>query len=642
MFFKTVNILRNCWKNDRSLFLVLIGIFGYTNFFTSVSFLRYDSFSYNDFDFAMYIHETWKIAHGSSTNSMFMDSPICGIYLALISYLIAPFFALFQFHPKSLLVLQALILGMGALPIYLIARAKISPWAAMFLAFAYLLYPPLWFTNLCEYYPKTFSTLTLLFMFYFMDTKKFRGFIICLLLTLLLRVDLAMTTFMFGVYALWERKEWKWVLAPSLISSIWVFLGLFVIIPKFQGHLNMYEVTFSYLGNNFPEIVHTIIKNPDIWMKVVFHKSSLEFIFQILLPMLFLPLVAFKELLLCLPSLFHHLLSPRAPEHSILFHYTSTITPFVFIATAYALNMLFKLKHLQIILCGFILSMTIFCNFYFNNFTDGANYWDDIVVDDMDKYSEYLLRKIPPDAGVISTFKFSPRLAGRKSYYSMHYIYGGVFYDGSRYLTPEDAKYALIDFRDKRMLSFTRSNSDVNLRQFLGKDWDLIDYMGSICLFERRSPVVRRPYEVFQHSDDQAKPNAAAYFGEGIALTRFSANFQKQQDFRVIHLIYGLHLLKKTSLDLGVFVQLIDENGKIVFTNYKKLCYGIYPSWRWSKGEEVVDLYNLLIPAQIPAGRYQLSMSLLDSTQRVTLPVSYPSKKDKGQHKYYLSSITID
>src|SRR5438132_1310344 len=93
------------WQKDRFLCVVLIGNFIYTVFFTTISFLRYNAFSYSDFDSAVYIHECWKILHGSTLISIFCNTSILGNALELISFLIAPLYGFFFCNPKFLLFL---------------------------------------------------------------------------------------------------------------------------------------------------------------------------------------------------------------------------------------------------------------------------------------------------------------------------------------------------------------------------------------------------------------------------------------------------------------------------------------------------------------------------------------------------------
>ena len=140
--------LKTLWRKERALCIVWAGAVSYTIFFSIISFLRYEAFSYSDFDFAIFIHECWKIAHGSAAISIFDNTTIFGNALELISFLTAPFFVLFRYNPKGLLFLQSLFLGLGAIPVFLIARRKVPETLAACLALSYLLYPPLWYSNL--------------------------------------------------------------------------------------------------------------------------------------------------------------------------------------------------------------------------------------------------------------------------------------------------------------------------------------------------------------------------------------------------------------------------------------------------------------------------------------------------------------
>src|ERR1041385_3575952 len=127
-------------KNDRALTKVIIGSVIYTVIFSAISFLRYEAFSYSDYDSAVFIHEAWKIMHGRSDITLLDGASIWGNAVDVVTYLIAPYFALFAFNPKSLFALQALSLGFGAVPLFLIARRKIPQSLALALAISYLFY----------------------------------------------------------------------------------------------------------------------------------------------------------------------------------------------------------------------------------------------------------------------------------------------------------------------------------------------------------------------------------------------------------------------------------------------------------------------------------------------------------------------
>src|SRR5262245_39144809 len=112
--------LENMWKTQRPLVIVWIGVILYTAFFTTLSWMRYEAFSYNDFDFALFVHECWKALHGSARISLFLNVPIWGNALEFISIVTSPFLLLSGYHPQGLLFFQSLALGASAVPIYLI------------------------------------------------------------------------------------------------------------------------------------------------------------------------------------------------------------------------------------------------------------------------------------------------------------------------------------------------------------------------------------------------------------------------------------------------------------------------------------------------------------------------------------------
>jgi len=75
-----------------------------------------------------------------------------GDHFSPIFYLVVPFYALYP-DAKTLLVLQSLALGIGAIPVYLLARSKTgSAPLAVVLSIVYLLYPALHGVNTFDFH----------------------------------------------------------------------------------------------------------------------------------------------------------------------------------------------------------------------------------------------------------------------------------------------------------------------------------------------------------------------------------------------------------------------------------------------------------------------------------------------------------
>jgi hypothetical protein len=57
-------------------------------------------------------------------------------------------------------------------------------------------------------------------------------------------------------------------------------------------------------------------------------------------------------------------------------------------------------------------------------------------------------------------------------------------------------------------------------------------------------------------------------------------------------------------------LQLQDETGNVVVDRDVKPVGGTYPPTVWGSGEIIRDQHNLLLPTELPSGRYELFLSL--------------------------------
>ena len=88
----------------------------------------------------------WNALH---SGALFKTTPyggptgnLVGEHAAYLSYVIAPFYAIHQ-SAETILVLQAVLIGGAAVPLYLVARKYLGPWLSCLVALWYLFYPPL-------------------------------------------------------------------------------------------------------------------------------------------------------------------------------------------------------------------------------------------------------------------------------------------------------------------------------------------------------------------------------------------------------------------------------------------------------------------------------------------------------------------
>ena len=73
--------------------------------------------------------------------------------------------------------------------------------------------------------------------------------------------------------------------------------------------------------------------------------------------------------------------------------------------------------------------------------------------------------------------------------------------------------------------------------------------------------------------------------------------------------------------ELIVFVQLLDEQGKLVAAREVMPVENRYPTSRWEAREWVLDRHRLFVPGNVPTGRYKLIVGLLKASDRTRLPM---------------------
>lgn len=630
---------------DKRIFLsvILAGLL-YSAFFSAVCIIKYNAFAYVDFDSAINIQRYWNILHGDGTMPLIGGVTLWGNSLEIIAYPMSVVYFMLFSSPQALLVLRSLIFGATIIPIFLITR-KVLPekWAAG-LGISFLLNPALWYINIYEYYDMTFCILPLAFAFYFLKKGNFRWFIFLIVLSVSFRADIALITFMLGVYALMDKKPLKWAITPMLISTLWVIIGVFIIMPMVEPRVR-YEAFYGQLGGSFLEVAKNIITQPFLPLKELLIKQNATFLFQVLLPVEFLSVFGLKEFSICFPTMFQHLISSKPLEHTIYVYYTVTLLPFVYISAAYGLAKISSRdgkgpnRYYRIIPVLFI-ALSLIANLWYGPLSNAGEYISFFRFEDSDIKRAEFVNRIPGDAAVISTFEFTSHLANRRDLYSFHYVTRApVPWPVPNYRIPDNAEYALVDFLDPETTGyFCDKDSDLRMRSFLDNGgWEVVDSFDSVVMFKKGHTSGPRLFQANASGFDDKKPVIIA--GNKLALL----NYEFKPEGRLLNMNFYWECLDKTDDDIWLILQIFDENGEEVCRNMQPICYGIYPAYRWSKAEKVVDNYKMILPSRLKdKTEYKLHMILysknLDKVLRV---VGVAGSEIKDECRFYLGSFRL-
>jgi uncharacterized membrane protein len=282
--------------------------------------------------------------------------------------LLVPFYALVP-SALTLNFFQALLMALGALPVYGIARDRFGGSQAAGLGWAaiYLLYPSLWFVTMsAPWQPRTLAIPALLGAFYFLqrahDTtlnaqrSMFLGFIGCLAVSLTTRTDVSLVVIAFGLLAAVWRVGWRWAIAPIVMGAAWFWLSTNVIVPMFYradyierqaaecrldpacDYSTVWPGTspqlayYSHLGSSASEMVVTIVTRPLDTARLMFTQEKIGYLLLMLLPLALLSLRAPDVLLLAAPPLAMNLLSLRPFQITVREQYQALVIPGLILA----------------------------------------------------------------------------------------------------------------------------------------------------------------------------------------------------------------------------------------------------------------------------------------------------------------------
>ncbi len=124
-------------------------------------------------------------------------------------------------RPDMLLTVQAIVLALGALPVFWLARKHLrSERAAFGLALVYLIYPPLQWLALDEFHPGALGCSLLLFAFWYLDEDRLVPFTVFALLACTTREEMPLVVAGMGIYYALTRKRWWFGLGVAAIGFV--------------------------------------------------------------------------------------------------------------------------------------------------------------------------------------------------------------------------------------------------------------------------------------------------------------------------------------------------------------------------------------------------------------------------------------
>ncbi len=345
----------------------------------------------------------WNTAHGRFVQEIKDDQVSTRLtdHVEPIFLLVAPVFWLWD-DVRALLILQAVALALGAWPIYLLARKKLSElalstidaaapnvkrqtsevtdhaslvipaplrsedqrshsslvsWGAVIFALAYLLTPALQAAAVAEFHALALAPVFIAWALWAVESRRWGQFAIAAILLMCVQEGMALLAAVLGVYALImarrglatqpvrvrsQRGEIAGV-AITLIGLAWFYVTTFVIIPHYAAQVyglaqTPYAARYGALGDSFADVIKSFVTRPAVALSIAIEPARVRYLIGLLLPTAFLALLGPEILLLSLPLLLANLFSSFPMQFAGELHYSAPLVPYFTLAAMIGLR----------------------------------------------------------------------------------------------------------------------------------------------------------------------------------------------------------------------------------------------------------------------------------------------------------------
>lgn len=318
--------------------------------FGTITAFRHYQFQTQTADLGIFVQNIWNASEGQGlTNSMEELPRHAGVHVSPILYAVALGYRIFP-TPYLLLALQTAALGLGALPLYALARRILQKGhLALLIAVAYLLSPSLGWLNTYDFHPTAFLVPLLFLALYAWDAKRWALGWIALALAATTQEDALPVIAAFGALAAirsssgaipQERTALRLRGAAVIALAVLYFaVAVVVIMPDAGGGLLRVD-RYRTLGATGTEIVTTVLTKPGTALRELTEAPKLAYAFLVFNAVGFLPLLSPEGMLLLAPGLLENMLTDYIPQISASLHYDAVVIPGLFLGTIYGLRRL--------------------------------------------------------------------------------------------------------------------------------------------------------------------------------------------------------------------------------------------------------------------------------------------------------------
>lgn len=450
--------------------------------FSALAVLRHDAFNSGRFDLGNMVQVVWSTAHGDPLRMTDLQGEQISRLAAHTDIVLAAFAPLWLVwpDPSLLLVAQASLVALGALPVFWLARKHLgSPRAAVGFALAYLLYPPVQWLVLDDFHAVALACPLLLFGFWFLDEDRLGAFAAVAVVAALTKEEVGLAVAGLGVWYALARGRRRAGITIAIAGTAASLLAILAVLPAFsEGESDFYR-RYGEVGGSPGGIVETALTDPLRVLEVALDGRGLGYLARLLLPVAFV-LLAPLTLVVALPELAINLLSSTPTQTSIHFHYTAPITPALVAGSVFGAARIVRRRAAAAVpLAGCAVALALVSGWWLGPlpYPGGEDLAADVWrVDEHDRSAERALELVPAGAVVSASNAPGAHLSGRRRVLSFPYRH--------------DAEWIVVDetrpsYADRAVAPVEAAAAVAWLRR--DPAWQLVFAEDGVLVFRRRS-----------------------------------------------------------------------------------------------------------------------------------------------------------
>ena len=356
------------------------------------------------------------------------------VHISPIFYLMLPFYKFFP-HVETLEVLQIWVVFSAVIPLrLLLSKLSLSKLANILTVLWFVLLPVLTTAGGYHLHENCFLVPLIFWVFYFIVNEKKWGILVSTILLLLVKEDAFIYVISIGMYFLSQKrfnltgKTKQWLILTEFLLPLLYFTLALLILSTFGegGMVSRFDAFLLKDENGILAVFKNLVLHPSFAISHLFMAKKLGYLFLMLAPMCFLPLLQrnWSNYFLALPLVVINLLPDWPYQYDIGFQYSYGSGALLFIMALLALEDLKLHKYInEKMVISFIFVGMIFSGTILHRLTQSWSFNIGYYQQNKEKFEaiKYGLEILPEDASIVAEGGYTPALRKHRALYDIFY-----------------------------------------------------------------------------------------------------------------------------------------------------------------------------------------------------------------------------